>query len=106
MLAGFSGLSAGAAFIGASCCVLPLILFNIGVGSAAIAQLAFFAEYRDYFLLAGALLVAVSLFAAFHGGRRPSKKMIFVFGGTLVLLLVAYLMPFFERDLLRLLNLR
>jgi len=106
MLAGFSGLSAGAAFIGASCCVLPLILFNIGVGSAAIAQLVFFVRYRDYFLLAGALLVAVSLIAAFRGGRRPNKKLIVVFSGTLVLLLVAYLMPFFEPDLLRLLDLR
>lgn len=69
-LASGSLLGGISAFIGASCCVLPLILFNIGISSALIARLAFFARYKDQFLLGASALIGLGAFFAFRAGEN------------------------------------
>ena len=90
------------AFIGASCCVLPLILFNIGVSSALIAQLGFFARYKDIFFLCAIVLLVVGIAVAFHKGRRPTRLVVITFIGAAVLICASYFLPFYEPELLRL----
>mgnify|MGYP000196769973 CR=1 FL=1 len=94
------------AFIGASCCVLPIILFNLGVGSAAIAQLGFFARFRDEFLVASIGLIALGTFWAFRGGKRPSKSAFIMLALAVVFAVAAYALPFYEPELLVLFGLR
>ena len=53
-------LSAGAAItaiLAASCCVLPFVLFTLGVSSAWIAQLRVLAPYSSWFLGVAIILV-------------------------------------------------
>lgn len=99
----FGGL---AAFIGASCCVLPVVLFNLGVGSAVIAQLGFFARHRDLFFICALILLAVGIAAAFWGGRRPTRRVILGFILAALLICAAYILPFYEPELLHILGLR
>lgn len=92
-----------AAFVGASCCVLPLILMNIGLGGAWIANLAFFAVYKTYFVAASAVLVALAFVAAFWGGRRPSRKTLTVLGVASVLTVAAFILPWYEGRIIQML---
>lgn len=101
LLAG-GGLVGGiAAFVGASCCVLPIILFNLGVSSAVIARLGFFARYTDEFLMVSLLFIAAGAFWAFKGGKRPSRGATAMLVMSLLLVGTAYILPFYELDLLR-----
>ena len=59
--------SAIAGLLGASCCVLPIILFKIGVGSAVIGNLIFFADKTEYFLIGALLLITLGVIASFWG---------------------------------------
>jgi len=90
-----------AAFIGASCCVLPIILFNMGVSSVVIAQLGFFARYTDEFLVASLVFIGAGVFWAFRGGRRPGKGATVMLLLSLVLVGTAYILPNYELDLIR-----
>ena len=96
------GLVSGlAAFIGASCCVLPLFLVNIGLGGAWIANLAFFVGAKPYFLAASILLIVLACIAAFWNGRKPSTKTIVILGAASGLTAIAYVMPWYEGRILR-----
>ncbi len=96
------GLISGvAAFIGASCCVLPLILVNIGLGGAWIANLAFFAVAKPYFLTASALFIALAFVVAYRGNRKPSTKTMVILGTATGLTAIAYVMPWYEGRVLR-----
>lgn len=99
-------LGAIGAFVGASCCVLPLILFNLGVSSAVIGQLSFFARFREEFLITSVFLIVAGVLFAFRSGRRPSKGATFSLGLAVVLVFAAYLIPFYEGDLLVLFGFR
>jgi len=100
LLAGGGALSGLAALIGAPCCVLPIVLVNLGLSSAFVGNLAFFARAKPYFLGAAVLFIAVSFAAAFWRGRRPA-------GRTLALLVAgAYILAHYEPQILRWLNLR
>jgi len=94
------------AFVGASCCVLPLILFNLGVSSAAIGQLGFFARFRAEFLIISIGLIVAGTFFAFSGGKRPSRGVTISLGLAMVFVIAAYLIPFYEADLLILFGFR
>ena len=94
------------AFIGASCCVLPLILFNLGVSSAVIAQLGFFARYKDVFFLCALALLVVGVAVAFYKGRRPTRLVAIIFIGAAVLICASYFLPMYEPELLRLFGFR
>jgi mercuric ion transport protein len=105
-LAGGGLLGGFAAFVGASCCVLPLVLFNLGVSSALIARLGVFARYQNTFLLGGLLLVLAGAGAAFWRGRRPPRRTLAMLGVAIFFISAAYIIPFFEFDLMVLLGLR
>jgi|TARA_R110000851_G_C13088674_1_gene566638 mercuric ion transport protein len=98
--------SAIAGLIGASCCVLPIILFKIGVGSAVIGNLIFFADKTEYFLIGALLFITPGVIVSFWGGRRPGKRAILMFGLSAFIVLLAYILPSFEGDILRLLGIR
>ena len=98
--------SAIAGLIGASCCVLPIILFNMGVGSAVIGNLIFFADKTEYFLIGAVLFIAVGVLASFWGSRRPGRRAIIMFVLSALIVLFAYILPGFEGDILRLLGFR
>lgn len=105
-LAGGGLLGGVFAFLGASCCVLPILLVNLGVSGALVANLGFFARYKALFMIVAALLLAVAIVFALRGGRRP--KVQFWISGALAALLLAgaWILPSYEGELLRWLNLR
>ena len=101
VMAGGSVLSGFAAFVGASCCVLPLILVNLGISTALVGKLAFFARAQHYFMGAAVVLLGAAIIAAFWKGRRPSKRVSITLVLAALLVVVAYIMPFYESQLLR-----
>lgn len=93
------------AFLGASCCVLPIILVNLGLSSAFVANLAMFARYRISFIGVAFALVVASIVFAYRGGRRPRPRFWISAGAALLLLTAAWIMPHYEGAMLRWLNL-
>ena len=104
IFAGGSALTGLAAFIGASCCVLPLILVNIGASTVLVSKLAFFARAQQYFMGAAVILLVAALITAFRNGRRPGLAVSISLVLTSTLILAAYLLPFYEGQLLRWIN--
>lgn len=98
--------SAIAGLIGASCCVLPIILFKIGVGSAVIGNLIFFADKTEYFLIGAVMLITLGVISSFWGGKRPRKRVIIMFCISAFIVFSAYMLPSFEGEILRLLGFR
>lgn len=88
------------AFVGASCCVLPLVLFNLGVSSAIISQLGFLSRFREAFLFISIGLIVAGVFFAFKSGRRPSKGAVFNFSLAVAFVIAAHSIPLLESDLL------
>lgn len=99
--AGAGAFSGIAALIGASCCVLPLILVNLGVSTALIGKLAFFARAQPYLMALTALLIAAAFVAAFWKGRRPSRRVLAFLMIAAVFGTAAYIMPYYEGRLVR-----
>jgi len=102
-----SGLFAGggvvtglAALIGASCCVLPILLVQVGVSTALVAHLGIFARAKPYLLALTAILVLAGFVAAFWGGRKPRLRVMILLIVAALLTAGAYAMPYFERELL------
>lgn len=100
---------AGGGVIGAvlasACCVLPLVLFSLGIGGAWIGQLTALAPYQPWFWAAGALFVAGGLISVWRGRRacrvdgscRPSRAQRVAHVGlwlAAALLVVSALWPF------------
>lgn len=93
------------AFLGASCCVLPIILVNLGASTALVSKLSFFARYQVWFQwITLALLVAATYFAFRNG--RPKVYIIILLELGFLLAIVAYVLPSYEREILKWLNLR
>ncbi|MEQ1929145.1 MAG: hypothetical protein ABL957_01250 [Parvularculaceae bacterium] len=88
------------ALIGASCCVLPVLLVQIGVSTALVAQLGAFAHAKPYLLAITALLIAAGFVSAFRGGRRPRPRVLFMLGGATVLVALSIVLPHIEPQLL------
>ena len=104
LLAGSGTIAGLFALIGASCCVLPLILVNIGVSTASVAKLAIFARAQPYFMGLSVLLIGAAFIASFWNGRRPSKKVLALLVISGLFVAAAYIMPFYEGQLLRWIN--
>ncbi len=100
-LAGGGLLSGAFAILGASCCVLPIILVNLGVSSALVANLVFFARAREAFMGLTLVLLAAGVVFALRGGRRPRLGFWIALGAGIVLLAAAWIMPLYERELLQ-----
>jgi mercuric ion transport protein len=95
------GIVAGlAALIGASCCVLPIVLVQLGVSTALVAQLAVFARAKPYLLATTAGLILAGAIVAFWGGRRPPPMILALLIAGALLVVGAYSLPFYERDIL------
>lgn len=105
-LAGGGVLSGVFAFLGASCCVLPILLVNLGVSSALVANLGFFARYKNAFMIVAALLLAGAIVFALRGGRRPKARFWVSVAVAVLLLVGAWILPSYEGALLRWLNLK
>ena len=101
IIARSSMLAALGAFIGASCCVLPIILVNLGVSAFLVSKLAFCARAQPYFMGAALILLAAALITAFWNGKRPGRAVSISLVLTTVFLLAAYILPFYEGQLLR-----
>jgi mercuric ion transport protein len=97
LLPGVGLVAAIAALVGASCCVLPLMLAAIGVGGAWIAQLAVFVTYQWYILTLAVLLITISWIAAFVRGSSRRTKLILAISTALVA--AAFVMPIYEDDI-------
>lgn len=89
-----------AALIGASCCVLPILLVQAGVSTALVAQLGIFAQAKPYLLALTAALILAGFVGAFWGGRRPRRRVLLLLIVAALLVAGAYVMPFYERALL------
>ncbi len=100
LFTGGGALSGLFAFIGASCCVLPLALVNLGVSPALVGNLAFFARYEAWFKWVAFALVLVSFFLAFRQ-RRPSPAVIAILFIGAGLTALAFIFPYFEGDVLQ-----
>lgn len=99
LLPGAGLIAATAALVGASCCVLPLILAAAGVGGAWIAQLAIFVTYQWYILTIAVVLIAISwVVAIVRGSGRRAKFILVISTG---LMTAAFVLPIYEDDLTR-----
>lgn len=76
-----------AAFVGASCCALPLLLASLGLAGAWIANLEVFVVYRAYFTIAAFVLIALGW--AFALRRRASGRTFTVLGLATLTVLAA-----------------
>lgn len=99
-LAGGGILTGLAALIGASCCVLPIILVQLGVSTALVAHLSVFARTKPYFLTATVTLVAAGFIVAYWGGRKPRRRILALLVAAAILVVGAYALPLFEQDIL------
>jgi mercuric ion transport protein len=88
-----------AAFIGASCCALPLLLASLGLAGAWIANLEVFLVYRAYFTLAALVLIAIGWTMALR--RRASARTFIVLGLATVTMLVALAIAQYEGEISR-----
>lgn len=92
-------------FVGASCCVLPIILVQAGISTTLVSRLGFFARYQSWFQIVTVLLLVAATFLAFRHGR-PRRRVIVLLVAAFVLAAGAFILPSIEGDLLQWLDLR
>jgi mercuric ion transport protein len=94
------GLAAAvAAFVGASCCVLPLVLAWVGLAGAWIANLEIFVVYRAYITVLALVVIAVGWWISLR--RHSSRGTLIVLGCATVLVLGAFLLTAYEGQITR-----
>lgn len=99
ILAGGGILTGLSALMGASCCVLPILLVQIGVSTALIAHLAWFAQAKPYLLGFTAVLILVGFIFAFWRGSQPRPLVLVALIGAGILVAGAIALPHYEREL-------
>ncbi|KAF0180745.1 MAG: hypothetical protein FD160_1707 [Caulobacteraceae bacterium] len=100
LFAGGSLITGLAAMIGASCCVLPILLVQAGLSTALVAHLGVLASAKPYLLATTAALILAGFVAAFWGGRRPRPMVVVILVIAALLVIGAYVMPQYENLLL------
>lgn len=100
ILAGGGLIGGLGALVGASCCILPILLVQAGVSTALVAHLGLFARAKPYLLIVTVLLILVGFLMAFWGGRRPRPTVFLLLVGASVAVVVAIGMPHYEGLLL------
>ncbi|WP_421787693.1 hypothetical protein [Hyphobacterium sp.] len=100
LLSGGSAIGGFFAFIGASCCVVPILLVHLGVASGLVAKLGWFARWQPIFLVTAVVLLAISLVLALSQGRR-SRLFWTLWSVAAVFVLASMLLPLFEFELQR-----
>ncbi len=101
LFAGTGALAGLASLIGASCCVLPLLLAQIGLGTALVSQLSFLAQAKPYLLAATLVLIVAGLVASFWNGRRPRPIVVVMLIGAAALAIAAEILPQYEGQMMR-----
>lgn len=92
-------IAAIAAFVGASCCVLPLVLASVGLAGAWIASLEVFVIYRRPITAIALIVIAVGWWIAFR--RRSSWSTVVALGCASVLVLSALVLMNYEGQITR-----
>lgn len=88
-----------AAFVGASCCALPLILASLGLAGAWIASLEVFVVYRAYITVAALVVIVLGWAVALR--RRPLGRASLVLGLATVTVLAALALTQYEPEITR-----
>jgi mercuric ion transport protein len=101
LFAGTGALAGLASLIGASCCVLPLLLAQVGLGAALVSQLSFLAKAKPYLLAVTLVLIVAGLIASFWNGRKPRPIVLVMLLGAGVLAVAAEVMPHYEGQIMR-----
>jgi mercuric ion transport protein len=96
LFAGGGALAGLATLLGASCCVLPLLLAQIGLGTALVSQLSFLVRARPYLLDATLVLIVAALVASFWRGRRPRPIVLVMLFAAAALIVGAEILPHYE----------
>lgn len=86
--------------------MLPLILVNLGVSTAIVSKLAFFARAQNYFTAIAVVLIISGFVAAFWKGRRPARLVLALLVVAAILTAASYVMPFYEGHILRWMTVR
>lgn len=72
------GLLASGSVIGAilvsSCCILPLVLFSLGIGGAWMSNLTALEPYQPYFVVATLVMLGAGFFSVYRKTRHPSDS--------------------------------
>jgi mercuric ion transport protein len=86
-----------AAFVGASCCALPLVLASLGLAGTWIANLEVFVVYRAYFTVAALALIVLGWAIALR--RRSSRRTFLILGLASVTVLAALAITQYEGEI-------
>ena len=84
-----------AAFVGASCCVIPILLVHFGVATGLVAKLGWFVRWQPYFFWTAAGLLAVAASYAIWRGQASRSFWIWWVIGT-GFLVAAFILPQYE----------
>jgi mercuric ion transport protein len=98
-LSGSGALGGVAAFIGASCCVLPLVLVQLGIATSLVPHLAWFARWQPYLFWAAAAILALSATLALWRGQ-PSLSFWIRWAIGAIFLAAAFVLPNYELQIL------
>ena len=107
-----SALASFGAILATSCCIVPLVLVNLGLGGAWIANLTVLQPYRIYLLIGAGLLSVTGMFFYIRSRLKPceaclpkrSMRNILVpvaLAVSMLLIIVALILPSIEPQLLR-----
>jgi mercuric ion transport protein len=99
LLSAFGITAAAAAFVGASCCVLPLLLAWAGLAGAWFIYLEPFVVHRHLFALLAGLIVCAGWWLAIR--RRSSRGTLAVLACATMLTVAALLVTEYEGQLQR-----
>lgn len=61
------------AILASSCCIIPIVFFNLGIGGAWLANLAVLQSYRVHFISVAALLFVVGVFFYSRSFKRNTE---------------------------------
>lgn len=97
-VSGSGAVSGFLAFVGASCCVVPILLVQLGVASGLVAKLGFFARWQDWFAWGATGMLAFSLTLALWRGSPGRIFWIWWIVGA-VFLAASLILPNYEMRL-------
>jgi mercuric ion transport protein len=88
-----------AAFVGASCCALPLVLASLGLAGAWIANLEVFVVYRAYFTVTALALIVLGWTFALR--RQSSARTFLILGLATVTVFAALVITQYDGEISR-----
>lgn len=107
-----SGFASFGAILASSCCIIPIIFFNMGIGGVWLGNLAVLQPYRVHFISVAVFMFAAGLFLFVHSqlktkgacdpkdGKR-TKRVLIMLALSAVLIVAAIIWPEVEPYLLR-----